>query len=347
MNIIQPKAILYVERAGLQYFAEGGIKTFSMPYHSNIVADLEVLNKDEFIKQIKEFITENKFISADVLIILSESVLFEKKLGIVSKEVLDKEKQTFLDNMPFDNVTMRHYVWEKTIRLVGVNKDFYQDIKQSFIEKGFPVRGIIPYLILEPFTKKSEFDLVLAKLILKKFGYLKQLKFLIQQPEANDFKLFIPSSDKPQTSYLPILVPFLIILGVLFIFLFMYQARQKFTFYPQNYNLLINPNRKSQTNILTSTASASFKADVVLVKIVGQTSKTPEIKKLLESLGLKNITDETNNKTVPEKTAISFSSKVPRDVRNKIMEKISTIILNIVETESKDMKEDLVITIGQ
>lgn len=262
ININRSKGIIYVERSRLSYYPQEGKEIFHLPFKLDFFTDLEVTNKEEFIKKIKEFIDKSKFVIADVLIILSESVLFEKKLSIKPQDSLDRDKQIFLDNLPFDNITMRPYISEKAIRLVGVNKDLYQVIKEGFIEKGFIVRGIIPDLVLEPLAKKTDFNLILAKLILKKFSYLKQLKFLIQQPEAKDFKLFTPAEEKPHPSYLPVLMPFFIILILLFIFLFMNQARQKFNFYPQNYNLLVNPSRKPSqimTTPLISTPSATLK----------------------------------------------------------------------------------------
>lgn len=175
------QAFLYLDRNGFIFFETGGNPlTFQFP--ENCVKDLEIINQEELVNQIKIFSEQNVLIPANITIILSPSVVFEKDFQ-TQEESHDEEMQKFLDAVPFELIASKNIYSENGVRIVAANKTLYEEIGASFIKLGSVLDSVIPYEALgENIGLLNDLNVQNAEIVLKKVDTVKQMSFLIDNP---------------------------------------------------------------------------------------------------------------------------------------------------------------------
>src|SRR5205085_12307500 len=103
------------------------------------------------------FINGNNLPSANIVILLSETVLFEKDIldpenkdgtSTQLQEFREKGIKDFIDTVPFENVITHTYVLENGIKIVATNNDLQTSIKYAFEQKGSRIFSVIPAVLL-------------------------------------------------------------------------------------------------------------------------------------------------------------------------------------------------------
>lgn len=162
--------ILFLDRNGFSVFQDvlSNIPRFN--FTSDIVTNLDVVNKEQFANLISTFIQINKIISSSVAVILSDDVIYAKNLinslpkPSVSSQVLQnstpslnninnehkEEIQNFLENVPFEEILAKVIKTGEGSRIVAVNKDLIMTIADVFTNKGATIDAVIPSFLYGP-----------------------------------------------------------------------------------------------------------------------------------------------------------------------------------------------------
>ena len=114
-------------------FVTGMPEALRFPFAPEIIRDLDIIAKDIFKQQLEGFTKNNKIPSANILLLLSDQIIFCKEFtahaeGNTGSHTNDS--QLFLDAVPFEHVIDKLYRFDKKEILVATNKDFL-DIFQS------------------------------------------------------------------------------------------------------------------------------------------------------------------------------------------------------------------------
>src|SRR3990172_9398834 len=118
------KGVLLLRRDGFDFYEDKSGRILSFPFSNSVVNSLEIINPEEFKNQVKAFIEINKFLPADLMIILSADVLFEKDIQTQDPNIQDLEVQKFLDVIPFETISTKTLPMDgQGVRIIAVNKN--------------------------------------------------------------------------------------------------------------------------------------------------------------------------------------------------------------------------------
>lgn len=213
--------IVYIDRNRIDFYQDSMPSILSIEFPSNVIRDLEVINQAELNKSIKSFIEGNKLFPANVIVVLANTVIFEKQISPEKHDEQQALVQAFLDQVPFEEVSFKLIPYDKGIRIMAINSQFISDFKTAFESSGFLVEGVVAHSEVNTNAgDRHNLDLQEGVLFLKNFDSLKQLSFVLE-PRWKDKKENTKSS-QPQKNQLPLLllIIFFILIGALFFFLF-------------------------------------------------------------------------------------------------------------------------------
>lgn len=225
-TILKQKGLLFLDKNLLYLYTENMFSPIRLDFSPTIVKDLEVLDLDEFTNKITSFIEQYRIDPAQLVIILSPSVYFEKEIVNPPGNQQEAEIQSFLDNVPFENVTSKLFQEEKGYLIIAVNGDLYAVFKKVFEKRGFFIEAVVPdFMATEQRGAVQVFDLQVAKSILKKFDTLKELSIdILYVPEEKTEEGESERAFKiGKKAALPILVTIFILLVAIFLFLLVKQ----------------------------------------------------------------------------------------------------------------------------
>lgn len=163
--------ILFVDRSGFSVFQDTLPNIPKFNFTPDVVANLDVISKEQLVNLISTFIQINKIVPSSLGLVLSDTVIYEKDLvnppgtslhpasqtavpsqppsnPMVTQENADKEHkeeiQNFLENIPFEEVLAKDVKTDKIDRIVAVNKDLIMTIADVFEKSGSVIEAIIP-----------------------------------------------------------------------------------------------------------------------------------------------------------------------------------------------------------
>ncbi|MBI4091692.1 MAG: hypothetical protein HY427_00570 [Candidatus Levybacteria bacterium] len=171
------KGVLLLRRDGFDFYEDKSGRISSFPFSTVLVNSLEIINPQEFKNQIKAFVETNKFLPADLMIILSADILFEKDIQTQDPNVQSQETSDFLDIIPFESISTKLLPAKLGIRVIAVNKNLIDTLSSSFKELGFLIEGIVPYETVEGFEGIYSLNNNISKFIIKQFDSLKNASF--------------------------------------------------------------------------------------------------------------------------------------------------------------------------
>lgn len=171
------KGVLLLRRDGFDFYEDQEERISSFPFSTVVVNSLEIINPQEFRSQIKAFIEVNKFLPADLMIILSPDVLFEKDIQAQDPNILSQETQNFLDIIPFESISTKILPTKAGIRVIAVNKNLIDTLSSSLKELGFLIGGMVPYEVVERFEGTYSLNKEISKFIIKQLDSLKNASF--------------------------------------------------------------------------------------------------------------------------------------------------------------------------
>ena len=369
--------ILFIDRNGFGVYQDVLTNIPRFNFTPDLVTNLDVINKEQFSGLIATFIQINKIVPSSLGVILSDDVICVKDLTIPAQKPVpnqnpkadstdDKEHrdevQSFLENVPFEEILAKVIKTGTVNRIVAVNKNLVMAIIDAFTSKGSVVEAITPSFMYGQainFTAGLTSDNVRAI-----FGNLEPLRIgnlltdqekMISPPNLGG-ELIIPSANetkKPrnlrQYILIGIFVVSVIILVVVYLTLGVSQAPPQS---PQAENTSAKP---VSTQIVSPTAPiTTMSADLESIQIkitqssqVNDKAKAANLKSELLKMGFQNITDEVSGVLTPEKSSVIFSQDIPADLRNNIIAEVKKILPGTSILEDQELNSMINIIIGK
>lgn len=151
-------ALVFVDRIKVQFLSSG--KIFDFALNEKIVKDLEVVNKEEYVRQLNVFLNQYKITPQTAGIFLSENVCFISPV-LKNGQVTDETLKTFEETMPFENPVARIYRNE----IIGTNKELYEILIQVLAGRGVKVKTVAPIFLLKETIGLKALNSSVAKII--------------------------------------------------------------------------------------------------------------------------------------------------------------------------------------
>lgn len=219
-------AVLFLDRNRFDFYVDGAQNVLSFPFLETIINAMDVINPQELENQIKAFVQQSGINPANIMIILSPNVVFEKDIQAADIQSVEHEIEKFKDSIPFENIYTQSFPLQQNVRIVAVSRDLCDAVKNSFEKLGFSIGAIVSYFALGPqISNMQALDAEVAKQIVKNLDTLKHYSFSIEKTITNAESPAV-SKKSPQTSnkiplrlYLMIgvFILLLVILAVLFL----------------------------------------------------------------------------------------------------------------------------------
>jgi len=355
--------ILLVSKSSLELYSESLKKAYRIDFLPQSVFDLEIISEASLSQQITTVIESNKLLQGNILIILTNSVLFQKDFPLSQDE---KIKEDFLDNIPFENTCFISIPIQKTSeRILAANKDLYISIKNTFTKKGFITTGVTLSPLLENST--TENFQTLFSIGLKKFESLKGDAFDDKKEEEENKD---PETDTTETEYgddetksegkkkvTPRVIMLISVFGILILILFGLVLKT-FIFPSETIPSPITPTpiedaqstNVSPSQIPTSTqdlANLQLLLKATSIQIQASQKNSSEAARIQEGLkkeGFQNITISINN-TI-QSNQIIFSDKLSPLVKDKTLTYISGQFAELTEKIASESSNDILLTIA-
>lgn len=290
----------------------------------------------------------------------------------VTMEVLMQEADKFVEHVPYDNVVSKTFPMKNGMRVCAANKDFFDAVKGSFEKLGFTVESVIPGMVLgNNLSAKPVLDAALTSTVLQRSQSLKQYDLLTQETyvpasekasdQTEEVEVEDPQNKKPDKKRLIALVGVLASLIIVLIIVFVQsqqpptppqqpaQASSPAAVKPAS---TVNTEQPTQAPVVATPVptipAATMKAfSVQLVSSSDSVAAGQTLNAALAKYGFKSVASQTQSTISSADTLVIFSSTVPQEVRNLILEEVRKVKSNITVQDRPSGTVDIAVIVGK
>lgn len=188
---MEGKGIIFLQKDKFDFYSTGLTKIIEFRFIPEIVRDLEIVNSNLLENLIKLFVSNNKIVPMELIIVLADNACFIKDFvpptaasGPQQQNVnqsapitpqnneaskkMQEDIDFFIEHVPFENVQSRNFPVGNGTKVLAVNRDFYEAIRKAFEKMGFGVREVYPGMVFENnIGAKPAMDIITANAILQ------------------------------------------------------------------------------------------------------------------------------------------------------------------------------------
>jgi hypothetical protein len=144
MATLLPAGILYLDRNTLGIFTPGMAAMLYFTFPPEVIRDVEIIDKDTLLNQIKAIIESNNIQPANLTVLLSDNLLFSRDFQPTPEHSEEQLIKPFMEEVPFEHVASKTVTTPQAISVITTNKDFYETFTKGFKAAGFTVKAILP-----------------------------------------------------------------------------------------------------------------------------------------------------------------------------------------------------------
>jgi hypothetical protein len=215
----QKYIILFIDHNKIQLYGGilTGIVTIDIP--QSILNDGDITRKDDLYTLIKQCVKQYALIGGQLIMVLSETMYFEKMFTSTDNPQTESDILKFFDSIPYESIWTKVYQTEKGKHAVAVNKVLYEAFHQGFMLQGLSTKALIPSFVLGPAGTKRVLDKPMADQILGNIEAVTKQSLL----DVQELGISTPqekldaNKNKPKSNILPLLGVFGVLLVVLII----------------------------------------------------------------------------------------------------------------------------------
>jgi len=378
--------VVYLLKDKFQLYDPNFGRVTEFRFVPTIIRDLDVINTELLENYIKLFISNGKIAPLNLVFVLADSAYFVKDFvmpakpkttadePIVTKDVLQKQADEFVEHVPFDNVVSKTIPLKDGMKVCAVNKDFYESIAIAFEHQGFTVDSVLPGIVFgNGLSARPVLDQAMANMILQKTNTVKLYNLLNQQvfqpltkqeaEEVDEVEIERLSPKKASKKSMYALAGMLPILAGLFIVMYMQftapapnwktQASNQAPQPPANPVQLatIVPTAPADiSNVSNSSSSGQLQAGGLTVQIVNASDSAAVAQQLqgrLDTYQFKSVSLQTAGEVQSSGSLVSFAPSVSQDVRNTVLTEVKKFETDVTVQEKQLGAYDISIVLGQ
>ncbi|OGM26266.1 hypothetical protein A3D00_05270 [Candidatus Woesebacteria bacterium RIFCSPHIGHO2_02_FULL_38_9] len=343
-------SVAFLDRNYMVFYDGKSFKSYTFNFPVNSVRDLEIKSRDEVTKELKMFLEKNKVAVSKICLVLSRNVYFEEDLPLeVDESAIEAETNRFESLIPFSNVGVMLFRSEKSFKLIGVNKDFWESFREILDSLGFMTFSVIPAFALGNSYEDKPFDVNSAKAALRKFNSFTEFSFLSNIAVVNLEQG--PLGNKTETKRTKLLIIIFVVLLIAFVVLFILtraQTKPAPTRVKSVTQPIIIPT-SFPTVSLTVTPLVTSAPENIKINILNGSGKAGQADLLRQDLNKIDFTTVDIAASVlssSKTTMIGFTTSTPADIKQKIFELVKIRYPDISIQDSESSVYDVVITIG-
>lgn len=169
----KPTIILYLKSNALDLINVRTNTSVRLAFPPKIVDNQDIVDVNAFEKSLASFFDQYVQRKQQALLILSEEILFEKKVSNDSQ----KEVEAFYRKVPFDpeQTTKTEIKSDKFTIIIATNHDFYNPIENLYQKLFGELIAILPISLFEGVSGKNDLSEVDVSIILKDFSQVQKV----------------------------------------------------------------------------------------------------------------------------------------------------------------------------
>lgn len=215
-EIKKESGVLYVDTTKAFLYTSTTRMLTQIDFPAEIFRDLEIVQKDKFSQLFMNFFQQQANIPTIIFIILSPLITFEIEFAEILLPSGNKEIQTFLESVPFEEVISKTYRLNKKTKVVAANKELCDEITILLENVGSKVIAIIPFTVIQEIEPTLLQNLDLG-VILNKSESLKQYTLMTQEETLSNK----PAQKNPEKKrFFALIATFTVLLIILIALLF-------------------------------------------------------------------------------------------------------------------------------
>lgn len=139
------KAVAYLGNKYLKLYNSEGEKDEEVDFPSSAVHKNEVADKEKFEDLLITFLAKADLKKQKAIIVLAKETLYETLLPSDLQDIEETAKKFFAD-VPVENkkLSKNIYQFDKEVRLIGVNKSIFSEVRRVFEKVGWDVTAVVP-----------------------------------------------------------------------------------------------------------------------------------------------------------------------------------------------------------
>jgi len=210
--------LLYIEPNRCYFQSEALPSALQLEIPWEIAHDGEIIDKEKFTSLLQTFLQTNNIAQASVGIILSPLMTFEKNLSELEPIDQASAAESFIDTIPFENVSIQHISLEQTKLVIATNKDIIDIYKSILSTQNCQTTLVSPASIFQRLLPQLQESLDL-QLMLEKLDVIRQYSFLSNQ-ELHSQKTKQQNQKQNPLRVIALSVVFIVLLAVLGVMIF-------------------------------------------------------------------------------------------------------------------------------
>src|SRR5258706_1530217 len=159
--------ILYIDANKATFYNSVAKSMLQFTFSPEAYKDMDIVNKENLVGEINTFILGNKILPGNLMLLLGPSAIFEKDFAEPPSEKMDKEIQTFIDYVPFQNISSKIIKLPTKVKVIVANKDFCEEVFATFTKQNFSTAGAVPLSVVQEImpevSKSIDLKAILAK----------------------------------------------------------------------------------------------------------------------------------------------------------------------------------------
>ena len=277
LNSTYPETLFYLERGKITVFSRNISEPSIFEFANNLVANQEILDREQFSKALNQFLLVKNFTKTRSLLVLGEDVIFVKnftKHDTVNTETL----ANFISEVPFpsDKILYKKIEMSDSISLVATNREIYDLLDELLSKNGGKVVGIVPATCLVDPNKISEHikEILDSKELIEKASLIEKEnnKINLTVEQVFDEPEPVSKSSKKFKPIFLVIILLIIIGGGVAYYVTQYSPKHS-SVSPTATPTTVQPIESEPTATPTPTVSVPAKSDLI-IKVQNGTTKT-------------------------------------------------------------------------
>ncbi len=208
--------VCYIDKNKALFYQDMDGSMLQMDFPPDIISDQELNGREKLEHLIESFLETNKLGKGNIIFIYAPDITIEKDFPDEPAGNKNEEIQKFIDMIPFEEVLSKIYKLDKKTKVVAINQEIYDSIKNIFAKKNFLVLGIIPSAVLAETVAELSVNIDLA-FIASKIYSLKQYSMVSEGELSNQNTKEKSGLKKQNIRMYALIIVFVILLFVLII----------------------------------------------------------------------------------------------------------------------------------
>lgn len=325
-------------------------KIYSLQLPSSVYINMELVNADEFKRQVSDFFAVNALPPLEVCMVIQSPIL-KKEFSLLPQAQLDSIIQTYLDYIPFDTVLSKRIKSERGVLLVAANGDYIDTIQSTLTQLGCSVTCITPLEGL-PFVPQggvASLSVVLAQAIVKNMYQMKQEAFQVAvQKEIDEFEV-VEMPDKPSqpASQLPLLLAVFFILLVVLAVVYINMGKDfGLTPRPVRRKTIVPTPQVTQPPNVKGISTYSMQPAIVVISTPTKLGLGNKVAEMVIELGYNNVRVDTSLASENPKTTLIVPTSLNPNLRSVIIKDIRSLFPDLMERMGSADQDNILLILG-